>query len=469
MAFNPFKSITQNDCQRVHDASLKILRETGVVFHSAEALEIFKKHGARVESETVFIEENMLNDALATAPEKFTWRARNEKNSRICGEDLLIQPNVGPVYIQDLDEGRRMGTLKDYINIMKICQASDVIDLNGSLPVDPSDISSDTKHLEIMLQILKNTDKPIIGSCTTKEQAATMLDMVEIAMDGGPDFLQNNACIGVLVNPLSPLAYAPDTLETMIEYAKRKQIILLAPCIMAGISGPISLLGTAVLQNVEILAGLVLMQLVNPGTPVVYATASTTGYMKYASFAAGSPEAMMINMPNMQMGLDFYHLPTRTMCGVNQSKALDCQAGYETMMSLMMGLMSGAHIFVQCLGVLDAIMATSYEKIIIDEELVRRVKRIRRGIDTSDAALSTELIQEVGHNGSYLSHPSTFEGFRSLWTPTVSDWTSYQDWTAAGSEDVTIKANRKYKEILLAAPDTLLDAAVEKELRSLIK
>jgi len=468
VSFVPFKSINQQDCQRVHEASLKILRETGVIFHDPEALEIFKKHGARVEGETVFIAEDLLNKALATAPQKFTWRGRNEKQNRIVGEDILIQPNVGPVYVQDLDEGRRMGTLEDYIKIMKIGQASEVLDLNGGIPIDPSDIDSDVKHLELMLQMLKHTDKPIIGSCTTRDQAETMLDMAELAL-GGKEIFRSGHYVGVLVNPLSPLAYAPETLETMIAYARRNQIILLAPCIMAGISGPISLLGTAVLQNVEILAGLTLMQLVNPGTPVVYATASTTGYMKYASFAAGSPEAMMINMPNIQMGLDFYHLPTRTMCGINHSKALDAQAGYETMMSLTMAMMSGAHIYVQCMGVLDAIMTTSYEKIIIDEELVRRVRRVRQGIDTSDAALAVEAIQEVGHNGTYLTHPSTFESFRSLWTPTISDWTSHQDWTAAGAEDVTIRANRRFKEILAGAPDSLLDAAVEKQLRALVK
>lgn len=458
--------ITPEDYQRIHDASLKILRETGVVFHSPEAIELFKQHGARVNGEIVYMDAPMVEKALAGCPEKFRWHARNEEKSVTVGDGLLVQPNVGPVYIEDMDHGRRMATLQDYANIMKLCQASDVIDLNGSIPVDPSDVESDKKYYHIMYEMLKHTDKPIIGACVTGPEAKKMLEMVQIALGEG---CFGHPSIGVLVNSLTPLGYAPETVETMMEYSRRKQIILLAPCIMAGVSGPISLMGTAVLQNVELLAGIVLTQLVNPGTPVVYATASTVGYMKTASYAAGSPEAMLINTPNIQMGLDFYHLPTRTMCGINHAKTLDCQAGYETMMSLMMGLMSGAHIFVQCLGVLDAIMTTSYEKLIMDEELIRRVKRIRQGVDTSDGALAVDVIQEIGHSGTYLTHESTFASFRNIWSPTVSNWDSYQDWLAQGAEDVTVTANKKYKEILAKAPESLLDPEIEKALQHFLK
>jgi trimethylamine--corrinoid protein Co-methyltransferase len=466
LSFNPYNIISQEDYQRIHEASLKILRETGVAFHSQEAIELFKQHGARVNGEIVYIDAPMVEKALATCPEKFCWHARNDKKSVTVGDGILIQPNIGPVYIQDIDQGRRMATLKDLANIVKLCQASDVIDLNGSVPVDPCDVAGEKKYIRIMYEILKNTDKPIIGACVPGPEAKKMLAMAEIAMGEGS---LDRPSVGVLVNSLTPLGYAPETVETMIEYSKRKQIILLAPCIMAGLSGPVSLMGTAVLQNVELLAGIVLTQLVNPGTPVVYATASTVGYMKNASYAAGTPEAMLINMPNIQMGLEFYHLPTRTMCGITHSKTLDCQAGYETMMSLMMGLMSGAHIFVQCLGVLDAIMTTSYEKLIIDEELVSRVKRIRQGVDTSDQALAVDIIQEVGHGGTYLNHESTFTGFRNFWLPTVSNWDSYQDWLALGAEDVVKTAHRKYKEILLEAPESLLDPEVDKALQLYIK
>jgi trimethylamine--corrinoid protein Co-methyltransferase len=238
---------------------------------------------------------------------------------------------------------------------------------------------------------------------------------------------------------------------------------------MGGVTAPISLLGTSVLQNTEFLAGLVYSQLVGPGTPVVYAVASTRSYFKRASFCAGTPEAMMINTPNIQMGLEFYNLPTRTMCGITESKTVDAQAGYESMMSLMMGMMSGAHIAVQCLGVLDAIMTTSYEKYIIDEEMISRVLHIYKGIDTSDEALAVDVIQEMAQSGNYLMHTNTFEHFRESWTPIVSEWDSYEEWQKRGSEDVVIRANRKYKEILNNAPESMIDKALDEDLQAYIK
>jgi trimethylamine--corrinoid protein Co-methyltransferase len=188
--------------------------------------------------------------------------------------------------------------------------------------------------------------------------------------------------------------------------------------------------------------------------------------MRAATYAAGAPEAMLINTASLQMGLDYYHLPTRTMCGITHSKTLDAQAGYETMQSILLGCLSGAHIAVQCLGVLDAIMATSYEKIVLDEELISRVLCIARGIDTSEEAMAVGTIQELGPGGNYLTHPTTFKQFRNIWTPTISDWGSYDDWRQSGSEDVARMANRKFKQILSAAPETLLDADTDRQLQN---
>jgi len=151
---------------------------------------------------------------------------------------------------------------------------------------------------------------------------------------------------------------------------------------------------------------------------------------------------------------------------MTDAKTIDCQAGYETMQNLMMGILGGAQIVAECLGVLDSIMTTSYEKIIIDIEILSRIVRICKGIDTSDKALSVDIIQEVGHYGTYLTHPSTFEYCRDGWLPTVSDWELYEDWEKQGSKDVVIQANNKYKEILMSAPESLIDPEIDKELKA---
>jgi len=455
--------IGPDDYERIHNASLKILQETGIVVQSEEALDVCRNKGAKVNGQIVYFTQKMVDDALVLCTSTYKWQARNDLHSVTVGEGFLVQPNAGPVYIQDLDKGRRLATLEDYANIMKLCQASNIVSLVGAHPVNPSDVDDREKHLHMMYQILKNSDKPMLGYVSGGYQAKQMLDMLEISF-GKKDYLLENHCAGVSINPLSPLGWATDAVETLMEYAKRNQAVFLLPCIMAGMSGPMSLLGTVVLQNTEILSGIVLTKLINPSAPVVYSPSSSVANMKKASYITGTPEGMLINIANLQMALNYYHLPTRTMCGMTDAKTVDCQAGYETMQNLIMGMLGGAHIIVECLGVLDAIMTTSYEKFIIDEEILDRVMRIQRGIDISEEALALEIIQEVGHNGTYLTHSSTYEHFRESWRPTVSDWDLYQDWQESGSKDVVTRANKRFKKILAEAPSNLLDSEIEKEL-----
>jgi len=465
---NHLEVISPEHFDAIHQASMEVLEKTGIRFHCEDALELFRNHGSKVDGETVFITQAMVDKALETCPSTFPWTGRNALHTKVVGEGFLVQPNVGPVFVQDLDKGRRKATLEDYANIMKICQAGEHIHLNGTIPVDPSDVDPEQKHLHMLYEIVKNSDKPLIGFCFDKEKVEQNFEMLEMVF-GGKDFLESHHVAGVLVNPLTPLGYASETIETIMAYASRNQITLLAPCIMAGVSGPVSLLGTAVLQNVELLAGIVLTQLTRPGAPVVYATASTTGYMKNGSFAAGTPEAMLINTPNIQMGREYYHLPTRTMCGITHSKAVDCQAGYETMMSLMMGVLSGANIGVQCVGTLDALMTISYEKMIIDQEIISRALRIKEGVAFTTEALAADIIQEIGHGGTYLTHPSTFKACRGMWSPTISDWDAHDTWEAKGSPDMVVTANKKYKDILEKAPGSLLEPDLDQSLKAYIK
>jgi len=469
MPFNiKLKVISEEDLARVHDASLKILEETGVAFQCEEALEIFKINGAKVKNKTVYLPQKMVEDALESAPDTFRWYARNEAHSVTLGEGYAVEPNVGPVYIQDLDNGRRLGKLEDYANIQKLCQSSDIVNLVGATPIDPSDVEGNKKHLYMLYETIKNTDKPVIGMCANKAHNLESLKFMELAL-GKEGVLQDKVYMSVSVNPLSPLAYGPAAAETIIEYSKQKQAIMILPCIMAGVTGPISLFGTVVLQNAEILAGIVLTQLINPGNPVVAGPCSSVAYMKKASYITGSPEMMLIDVAGLQMFLDLYKMPTRIMTGMTDSKVVDCQAGYETMQNMMLGILSGAHVIHECLGVLDSIMTTSYEKFIIDEELLSRVMRISEGLDTSEEAMMLDVIQKIGNSGSYLLHPSTFEGYRDHWLPRVSDWEPFSDWQNAGSQDVVIRANRKFKERLRSAPESLIDPELDKELKAFIR
>ncbi len=222
------------------------------------------------------------------------------------------------------------------------------------------------------------------------------------------------------------------------------------------------------MQNAEILSGLVLTQLVSPGTPFVYSPASAVPNMQSAGYITGSPESNLINIIGLQVARDLYGLPTRTMAGLTDAKVVDCQAGYETMQNYFTLILAGTHLINECMGTLDSIMTVSYEKFMIDEEILSRMLRILKGIETNDEAFDISIIQDIGQTGSYLMHPFTVAKCRDMWTPTVADWNMYEIWKNAGSEDILIRANRRYKQVLAGCPDMLLDAATDDALTEFI-
>ncbi len=461
------KIVKDADLPRIHEASIKLLEETGIIFEHEEVLDIFKKHGTRMEGKTVFPSREMVDLAMEQTPSIYLHSARNEDQSVTIGDGMAPHPNVGCVFCEDMDSGRRRGTLADYANFQKLSQASDMVKLTGATPVAPNDIPASEQALYMLYETIKHTDKPLIGSCVDARKARQSLEMVEMVF--GATYLENHYCVGVSTNPLSPFKYATETLDTILEYAKKRQPVYILPCAMAGATAPMSLFGSIVQQNAEAIAGITLVQLINPSSPAVYCPASTMADMRTAMCLYAPPEQFLINSTGLQMAIDFYKVPTRIMAGMTESKEVDVQAGYETMQNMLMGMLAGGHMLEQVFGVLDSIMTISYEKFIIDEELLSRVIRICEGVDTSDRAISLDVMQEVGPGGTFLTHEDTFLNFRNQWLPSVSCRDSYDNWDKNGRESVMTRANRKYKEILAERPEMMISPGLDKDLRAFLK
>ncbi len=458
------KIVGESDLPGIHEASIDLLENTGVIFEHDTALEIFKKNGAKVEGKTVYIPRKMAETSMAQAPTIYRHEARNSDQSVTIGDGVAPHPNVGCVFVEDMEKGKRLGLLEDFANFQKLSQASSIVKLTGATPIAPNDVEASERALYMLYETIKHTDKPLIGSCTVSKKAEESLHMVEMVF--GEDYLNDHFCVGVSTNPLSPLKYATETLDTVIAYAQKRQPVYLLPCALAGITSPMTLFGTIVQQNTEVLAGTALVQLINPGCPAVYCPASTMADMRTAICAYSPPEQFLINSACLQMGIDFYKVPTRIMAGMTDSKEVDIQAGYETMQNMMMGLLSGGHLVEQVFGVLDAIMTISYEKFIIDEEMMSRVIRICEGVDTSDSEMSLDVMKEVGPGGSYLSHPDTFKRCRRQWLPTVSCWSSYDEWETTGKQTIMERANKKYREILGNRPEMMISKKLDQDFKT---
>lgn len=458
--------ISKNKMAALHEGSLEILKRVGVVFHSEPARQLFRKHGAKVDGELVYIDANLVERAIESSPHTFRHGARHPEKEIVLGhrqKKLVISGIYGSVYILDPLLGRRLGTMEDYINFIKLFQSTDLVNLVGGLQVEPSDADPKKKFFQMLHQVIKHTDKALWGFPGCREDILNMFKMVAMAM-GNPNATLDRTLIGTAVCPLSPLRFTKEHGDTLMTYASNQQAIYLNSCIMAGASGPLSLLGTATLMNAEILAGIVLTQLTRPGAPVVYVPGATVADLKHGQYTGGGPESNLIVIAGLQMALDLYKLPTRVMGGLSDAKSVDYQAGAETMQNLLMPLMAGAHFLNNALGNMDGQLTTSFEKYILDVESLDRVLRILRGIDGYDEDLSLDIIESVGHRGDFLMHKSTFDNYRLRWRPTLSNWDDYQRWQHRGAPEIWQKARAMYQEMLVAAPESMIGPDLDRDL-----
>ncbi|MDR1308664.1 MAG: trimethylamine methyltransferase family protein [Deltaproteobacteria bacterium] len=451
MADCKLEPLSPEQVEAIHQAGVRILTETGVVFDSPRTLDIFRKHGARVDGKVVFLSEGLLEKALDSAPDTYTHRSRDGRHDVVTGHGqrrLVLSSSYGPVNILDPVEGRRPGRLSDYADLVRLSQALDIVNMVGGLPVEPSDADPARKNLQMLHLVLRHTEKAVWGFSSTPGDIAKMFRLMEMATGLDGDRLWGSPVIAAPVCPLSPLKYADIAAETIVSYAARRQPRYINSCI---------------------LAGLVLAQLTGPGTPVAYVPGSTVADMRSGAYVCGSPESSLIVAAGIQLAVRRYRLPVRVMAGISDAKSVDYQAGVETMQNMLTAVMSGAHYLNNALGNMEGQMTTSLAKFVLDAETVGRIVRFMDGFSGADTDLSVDLIMSEGHSGNYLSHPSTMAGFRSRWRPGMSSWANWNQWLALEVSGIDQLADRRAREILAAAPEKVIDDSTDRDLARFVK
>lgn len=465
------KVVDKHTLQAIHEQSLQLLAGAGVIFDNETIISGFASKGQKVDGTRVYLSEALVTEALKLTPKSFAMTGRNGIAEVRIGENqetTVVAPGNGTLFIQDLDGRRRPATLSDFDNIAKLCENSRNVNLVGAIPVDPSDLADLCKPARLVHHLMRHSDKPLIGQAATHEEARQVFDIIEIAF-GQTGYLDDHVAIAYGVNPASPLCFEPLTCETMLSYAGKKQALFILPGLMPGLTGPMDFKGLAVLSNAENLAALTCAQMINPGTPVVYSAGTFMVNMENFYAVTGSPQSALVNIAGIQMAREYYGLPSRTMAGLTDAKRIDFQAGAETMQNLTLYTMAGVHVINECLGVLDSITSTSYEKWILDDELLDRLRNFSTGIDQVAVENCLDMMIELGPSSDYLQHPSTFQNCRALYMPEISDWNPFEDWKKAGEQDVLHVAREKYDRILEKCEALRLPAEIDHEIEAYIK
>jgi trimethylamine--corrinoid protein Co-methyltransferase len=450
--------------QNIHEKTLYLLEKVGIAIKHGPTIELLAEHGARVEGGLVKFPPKLVNDTLALAPDEFLLSGRNrERSVRIGNGSLVCAPTSGEVFVQDMEGGRREGTLQDLTNFIKLCQSSDAIGVTDVAVVDPSDLKGNETVCRSMLEGIRNSDKPLQGLSGGVSQSELSIQMAEIATQATR---KEHFIIGI-ANTFSPLAWDQNMLEAIWSYSGANQPVVITCCSLGGVTAPISLAGSMVQNNAEILAGVVLSQLIRPTAPVVYGNTSSVADMKTMALATGAPEYALLETASCQLAR-YYHLPFRGGGGLTDAKDVDVQAGIESTSSLLCAFANRVDYIMHALGMMNGFMTVSYEKWIVDEEICARARRFFNGMDElTDETM--DVIQEIGAGGNFLSHKSTINNFRTaLFIPAISDRDNWDNWQD-NKRSILLNANRAWKRRLAEFQDPHLCSEVDKELLAFVE
>lgn len=441
--------LSEGQVERIDEASRRILAETGLTFDSEEALSLFRQAGARVKGSRVYLPADLVESCLDTAPERYTLHGRNPANNVIIGDDsCAIMPGGGPPYVLDLKGLRRPGTLADLDNFARLSAMSPEVHVMARKAVEAQDIDAAIRHLACWHSILTLADKPgQSGFAGGRPEAEDVLQMLAIVF-GGETAIDGRSVAHCSVNVNSPLHYDRPMLESLIQFARFGQPVLITPFVMAGVTGPATLAGTLAQHNAEVLAGVALVQLLRPGTPVLYGTASSNVDMRNAAPAIGSPESALTIAACAQLARR-YGLPCRGGGALTDSPLPDAQSNYERMFTLLTSILSGVNYLMHALGVLESYLTLSYAQFVIDLELLGMVRRLIQPLEISEDTLALETIAEVGPGGYFLEAAHTLSHYREAhFIPQVSLRKPYDQWLAEGAMDTVERASQRCREML---------------------
>ncbi|MGD8996975.1 MAG: trimethylamine methyltransferase family protein [Anaerolineae bacterium] len=459
--------LSPEDVEEIHKTSMRVMESVGVKFPHGEVIAVFEEHGFKTDGEKVYFKEQQVMDALASVPKPFTIHAPNPDKNVVVGDGSpVFAPGYGAPFLVDYQEGKREPTLADYEDLVRLVDALPNQDMSGHLLVEPSDVSSEAAHLLMLRAHMLHSDKPFMGSTEGHVGARHTMEMAEILF--GEEIGGRPVTVG-LINSLSPLGYSDESLGALLVYARYRQPVIIAALAMAGSTGPITPAGLLAMQTAELLAGVVLTQLVSPGTPAICGSTSTNIDMRTGALAVGSPECSLMISAHAQLAR-YYNLPSRSGGSLADASFPDAQAGFESMTTLLTTVNSGVDFVLHAGGILSAYLAFSSEKLVLDDEICGMMRRYEKGIEVAPETLAYDVIANVGSDGNYLMEMHTVKRCRTeFWTPTVVDRTGLEEWMAGGRRRAVDRAHQRFQKLVAEHEDPPLDETTVRQLEAYVE
>lgn len=466
--------LTPEQVRRVHEASLEILEQVGMLVRNEKARAIFARHGCRVDSESQFVRfpRAVVEEFRASIPSSFTFGGQDPALDRTLPDDspVIVTGSSAPNIIDPVTGHERRARSDDLARIAHLVNelpGCDVFSISTLAEDAPPALFSVTRFYVA----LRYCRKPVRGSGPAED--AEKILRLAYAIAGSEAAYRDHPFVTHHYCPVvSPLTMDFDSTESLIYFCERH--LPCYPTIVpnAGLTAPLTLMGTLTQGNAEFLAAAVLEQMVAPGKATIYASLPTVADTRSGAYAPGAIETGILMMGVAQMAR-FYNVPSGGYIGLTNAKVNDAQSGYETGMSTVAGLLAGLDMF-NMAGLLDALMAFDFAKAVIDDEIALMLKKVKRGLEFSEDNLALDLIRHVGPAGMFMDQPHTVERMRTTgFLPDIADRDPRQLWLEKGALDAQARAMQRARDILTRASradfSPEVDARIRQEFANLVE
>jgi len=463
-----YRVLSEDDCVKLHEASLETLERTGCKVEAIEAVELLKRAGSSVDGDRVRIPSSLVREALQSAPQKVDLYNRLGQRAMILeGCNTYYGTGSDCPFTIDIETGeRRKSTKSDVARFARLADALPNIDFVMSMGI-ASDANELTSFVHQFQAMVENSVKPVVFTSHGIEDMRDIYEMA-VAVKGSSEKLAQEPFLLLYSEPIPPQRHTRMGLEKLIFCAKHRIPVTYPTGAMAGCSAPTTLAGAVALGNAETLVGLVIHQLTAPGAPYVYGGNTTIMDMATGLFTYAAPEFHLTFSAYADLG-KFYGLPVWALAGATDSKTVDAQAGLEAGFQMIMAELSGAQL-IHDVGYLDSGLCSSMEMVCLGNEMASLARHVSRGIRVEPEDFALDVIDEVGPGGMFLSTDHTFENFRKeFWFPKVLARGTFDSWQQSGSKSIFQRLNEQARDIMVNYEPSRLPEEVTLRLNQIIE
>ena len=463
------KLLSDEQVEQIISEGFELLMDPGVQVHNDDALELLSDAGADVDNEkkVVKIPESIVRKALETRPSEFyLYNLEGDPVVHYGGDSVQFDPGSAAITILDSEtQEQRQAKTEDFVKFVKLVETLPQIDAQSTALIC-TDVPEEIQDLYRLYIALNYMRKPIITGAFDKETWWVMKDML-VAVAGGETELAEKPMAVFDACPSPPLLWSDITCQNLVDCAKFNIPAELVSMPLTGATSPVSIAGAVVQHTAECLSGVTINQLSKAGAPIVWGGSPAAFDMREGTTPMGAVGTWMIDCAYTQVGKEL-GMPTHAYLGMSDAKIVDAQCGLESSGGTLMAALAGVNM-VSGAGMMDFESCQSYEKLVIDAEIIGMAKRLIAGINGGRKPIALDLMRELGHHAEYLSHPHTLKNFRKeQYIPSgVIDRGSLDGWERKGSKTTWERAQDRVNELLNTYQPSPLSDDVKKELRKI--